>query len=77
MLYNIIMLEELFKQIAKYHAVLPDKALADMQTALDKAFEQGNPSILKIPRKGDKPTTMEFLRHIAWHILLEDELNKL
>ena len=62
---------KLYRKIAKKHGVTVAEVKADMQAAINAAYENSDRNLINIkaqnavPRKGDIPTTDEFVRYAA------------
>lgn len=56
---------EIIKQVAMAHNTTPEEVYAEMQIALDAAFQSKDPNVQneweKIPLKGDHPTPEEVI----------------
>jgi len=65
-------MRKIYRTIAKQHGVTVAEVKRDMQAAIDEAYKNPSPSALAVPRKGDKPTTEEFVAHVARRVQAED-----
>lgn len=71
--------KKLYKEIAKKHGVTWQEVRADMESALQQAYENPNSNILnlirqnEVEKKGEIPTPEEFIRFGTQKILTEQK----
>ena len=62
-------IDEIIKQVAKVHNTTPEEVYAEMQIALDAAFQSKDPEVqkewAKIPFKGDHPTPEDVIPYLV------------
>ena len=62
-------IDEIIKKVAKVHNTTPEEVYAEMQIALDTAFQSKDPEVqkewAKIPFKGDHPTPEDVIPYLV------------
>lgn len=62
-------IDEIIKQVAKVHNTTPEEVYAEMQIALDAAFQSSDPEVqkewAKIPFKGNHPTPEDVITYLV------------
>ena len=62
-------IDKIIKQVAKAHNTTPEEVYAEMQIALDAAFQSNDPEVqrewAKIPFKGDRPTPEDVIPYLV------------
>ena len=60
---------EIIKQVAKVHNTIPEEVYAEMQIALDAAFQSKDPEVkkewAKIPFQGERPTPEDVIPYLV------------
>ena len=56
---------KLYRKIAKEHGVSVKEVKEGINEAIDCAYKNPNDYALKVPRKGEKPTADELIKHLA------------
>ena len=60
---------EIIKQVAKVHDTTPEEVYAEMQIALDAAFQSKDPEVkkewAKIPFQGERPTPEDVIPYLV------------
>lgn len=68
---------EIIKQIALAHNTTPEEVYAEMQIALDAAFQSEDPNVQKewekIPLQGEHPTPEDVIPHLVKQLLDSQE----
>lgn len=62
-------IDEIIKKVAELHNTTPEEVYAEMQIALDVAFQSKDPEVkkewAKIPFKGEHPTPEDVIPYLA------------
>ena len=62
-------IDKIIKQVARAHNTTPEEVYAEMQIALDAAFQSKDPEVqkewAKIPFKGDHPTPEDVIPYLV------------
>ena len=62
-------IDKTIKQVARAHNTTPEEVYAEMQIALDAAFQSKDPEVqkgwAKIPFKGDHPTPEDVIPYLV------------
>ncbi|MDO5390279.1 MAG: sporulation initiation factor Spo0A C-terminal domain-containing protein [Eubacteriales bacterium] len=68
---------EIIKQVAKVHNTTPEEVYAEMQIALDAAFQSKDPDVkkawAKIPFQGERPTPEDVIPYLASQLKASQE----
>lgn len=66
-------INEIIKQVAKLNNTIPEEVYAEMQIALDVAFNSKDPEVkkkwAKIPLQGNRPTPEEVVPFLASQVI--------
>ena len=62
-------IDEIIKKVAKVHNTTPEEVYAEMQIALDAAFQSKDPEVkkewAKIPFQGERPTPEDVIPYLV------------
>ena len=70
-------IDEIIKQLARLHNTTPEEVYAEMQIALDAAFQSKDPEVkkawAKIPFQGERPTPEDVIPYLVSQLKASQE----